>query len=84
MGSEETQFLLRGFRVLDFAWEMLGDRRLLGEEDMLLSSRLRTISTNTLNFGDGRGFCDREDDCRGDLCLTTTSLSSIMSMSSIT
>jgi hypothetical protein len=34
---------------------------------------------DTLNFGDGRGLCDRED---GGLCLTT--LLSIMSKSSIT
>ena len=38
-----------------------------------------------LNFGgDGRGFCDREDNRRGDLCLTALLLLSIMCKSSIT
>ena len=38
--------------------------------------------SDTINSGDSRGLCDREDDRRGDLCLTT--LLSVMSKLSIT
>ena len=41
---------------------------------------MRATTLDTLDFG--RGPCDREDDCRDDLCWTT--LFSIMSKSSIT
>jgi hypothetical protein len=61
---------------------VLGVRRFLLEEGIPPSSCLCTMTLVTLEFGDGRGFCDREDDRRGDLCLTTSL--SIMSMSSIT
>ena len=41
------------------------------------------LEPDTLDFGDSRGLCDREDDSRGDLRLTTL-LSKIMFKSSIT
>jgi hypothetical protein len=50
---------------------MLGVRRLLVELGMPLSSCLCTMTLDTFDFGDACSFCDREDDCLGDLCLTT-------------
>ena len=50
---------------------MLGVRKLAVEEGTSLSSCLGTTALDTLKVGDGRGLCDREDDRRGDLCLTT-------------
>ena len=61
---------------------MLCVRRLLVEEGMSLTSCLRTATLETLDFGEGRGLCDREDNRRGDLCLTTSL--SITSKSSLT
>ena len=84
MESEDRRFLFRGLlrRVSDSAWGTLGVRILLVEEGTSMSSCLCTTILDTLDFGGGRGPCDRGDDRRGALCLTT--LLSIMSKSSIT
>ena len=64
---------------------MLGVRRLLVEHGMPLSSRLCTMSLDTLNSGDGCIPCDREDDLLTTLLSNLlTALLSKMSMSSIT